>query len=207
MDYFVTGTDTDVGKTVACAWLVHHLKANYWKPVQSGSAVTRDADVIQKLTNCNPENILKSCYDLQAFLSPHQAAALEKQSISLNHIAETYQQFDFRNPTIIEGAGGLFVPLNQKDFIIDLIEKLDIPTILIARTGLGTINHTLLSLEALHHRQIQVTGIIAIGETNDKNLHDLENLGKTKIIAHIPILSPLCYESLSSIPPRIPLCS
>lgn len=206
MSYFVTGTDTDVGKTVASAWLVHHLKASYWKPIQSGVSQGRDIDAIKRLSGCVPESIIPGCYEFNAPLSPHLAAAIENQTINLDFIINTYTAIPPSCQVIVEGAGGLMVPLTQTDLMIDLIQQLKIPVILGVRTALGTINHTLLSLEALRQRSIPIAGVIAIGADNEHNLAAIEHYGRVKIIAHIPILSPLCFETLSTIQPRIPLC-
>lgn len=207
MTYFVTGTDTNIGKTVACAWLVQKLKANYWKPIQSGVSEGRDIDTITELSHCCDNHIIPGIYEFQAPLSPHQAAAAENKSIQLNKIVAAYSNIKCQHPLIIEGAGGLLVPLNNRMLMIDLIRAINSPTILVTRTALGTINHTLLSLEALRSRSIPIAGVIAIGEPNPSNINSIEKYGDTRVIAHIPLLSPLNYDSLSAINFRTSLCT
>jgi dethiobiotin synthetase len=199
MRYFITGTDTNIGKTVSCAWLVHQLQAFYWKPIQSGLSEGRDGDTVKALSRCSESQLIPSSYEFQAPLSPHQAAAAENQPIHLDKILEDYRRINASAPLLIEGAGGLLVPLNDQELMIDLVQALGLPTILVTRTTLGTINHTLLSLEALRHRAIPLAGVIAVGEENPANLRAIEVYGNVSIIAHLPILSPVCYERLLTI--------
>ncbi|WP_010301042.1 dethiobiotin synthase [Candidatus Odyssella thessalonicensis] len=206
MTYFITGTDTNVGKTVASAWLVNQLKATYWKPIQSGTLDGRDCDTVKNLSSCPEESIIASCYELRAPLSPHQAAKLEDITIDIEYILATYKALPNKNRLIIEGAGGLMVPLNANQLMIDLIQALKVPVILVARTSLGTLNHTLLSVEALTNRAIPIMGIIAVGKDNPENLFSLEYYSGTHIIAHLPFLSPLNSSQLTTIQPKRKLC-
>ena len=144
----VCGTDTDVGKTVVSAWLVQGLKAHYWKPVQSGLEDGGDRGRAQALLNLSPDRIEPEAYAFQQPVSPHWAA--EQDGISLNpddlvipHVSE---------PLVVETAGGLMVPLTRQWLQIDQLQHWDLPIVLVARSGLGTLNHTLLSLEALNRR-------------------------------------------------------
>ncbi|WP_075261534.1 dethiobiotin synthase [Candidatus Odyssella acanthamoebae] len=206
MQYFITGTDTNIGKTVVSAWLVQHLNALYWKPIQTGLSDGRDFETVKTLSRCTENDIIPSCYEFQAPLSPHQAASSENKTVHLDFILETYKKINQRRPLIIEGAGGLMVPLNQTDLMIDLIQRLTIPVILVTRTSLGTLNHTLISLEALRNRSIPVAGVIAVGEANDRNLTDIEFFGQTQLLARLPILSPLCYNNLLGLQLQNALC-
>lgn len=195
--FFVTGTDTDVGKTIASAWLCLKLQAAYWKPIQSGADTCLDAETVITLTHGAGVPIIPSTYVFQAPLSPHLAAALEGQEVNLQTLA-----LPTTAPLIVEGAGGVLVPLNHKTLMIDLIDQLKLPTIVVARTALGTINHTLLTLEALRARKIPVRGIILSGPENNDNLWSIETYGHVPVIGHLPPLSPLTRQALEQIPLR-----
>lgn len=191
---FVTGIGTEVGKTVCSAILTKYFNADYWKPVQSGDLEFSDSMKITSWTNentiCYPET-----YRLKLAASPHQSAKEEGIEINLNKfkIPET------NNNMIIEGAGGLMVPLNESDFIIDLIEKLNVPVALVIKNYLGCINHTLLSIMALHQRKIKLKYLILNGNFPPdteriivKNIHQ-----KTKIIK-IPHLNEITKEQIEA---------
>ena len=161
MSIFVTGTDTDVGKTLVCAWLVHHWKAAYWKPLQSG--LPADSDTIQALV---PDaEILPSRWKLSQPLSPHLAAQKDNVRIDLGDVCLPKSD----KPLVVEGAGGVFAPINNDKYIIDFIAKLGIKTLVVARSGLGTINHTLLTLQALRSRAIPIWGVVMNGPLNPDN--------------------------------------
>ena len=161
-DIFVTGIGTDIGKTVVSAILTEALQADYWKPVQSGSVEMTDSRKVQSLVS-NPRSVFHpEAYLLQAPLSPHAAAALEGKTIDLAGIRLPRTQ----NRLVVEGAGGLFVPLNHEHLIVDLIRHLQLPVVVVSANYLGSINHTLLTLEALRSRRIPVAGIIFNGEPN-----------------------------------------
>jgi dethiobiotin synthetase len=156
---FITGIGTDVGKTVASAILVDALQADYWKPVQTGSYYGTDSDKIKKLTS-NPKSAFhKEAYLLEQYMSPHAAAELSGIDIEFDKInlPET------SNTLVIEGAGGVLAPLNKKYFMADLMKKFECEAILVVQNYLGSINHTLLSTEALKSRGIKVLGIILNG--------------------------------------------
>ncbi|WET50150.1 dethiobiotin synthase [Chryseobacterium indologenes] len=158
MKLFITGIGTEIGKTVCSAILVQHFKADYWKPVQSGDLHYTDSDKIKNWTDqtiCHPET-----YRLQLAASPHQSAKAENIQINLNE----FQLPETQNSLIVEGAGGLMVPLSEDTFMMDLIEKLKIPTALVVRNYLGCINHTLLSVMALQQRNIILEYLILNGE-------------------------------------------
>lgn len=191
--FFITGTDTDVGKTVAAAWLALHMGAAYWKPVQSGPE--KDADVIRDLTDAT---IYPTTYDLSEPLSPHEAAKRDGVEIDMNR----FELPDTDGPLVVEGAGGLLVPLTRTHLVIDLIAQLSLPSILVARSGLGTINHTLLSLEALRARNLPVAGLILSGPKTPHNRKALEDYGKVPVLAEIDHLDPLTKDALLSIEPE-----
>jgi dethiobiotin synthetase len=156
---FVTGIGTDVGKTVTSAILAEALHADYWKPVQTGSFFSTDADKIRKYIS-NPKTIVHpESFVLKQYMSPHAAAELEGQHISLDKISVP----ETSNALIIEGAGGLMVPLNDKEFIVDIITKLDAEVVLVIQNYLGSINHSILSIDSLRNRKINVLGIVFNG--------------------------------------------
>ncbi|MHB8260273.1 MAG: dethiobiotin synthase [Bacteroidia bacterium] len=156
---FVTGSSTDVGKTVVSAVLTQALKADYWKPIQTGAGYDSDTERVKKLVTNSSTVFHKEAYCLKAPIAPYASAKAENIHIDLDHIhlPET------TNTLIIEGAGGLFVPLNEKHFIIDLIMKFNAETILVVQNYLGSINHTILSIEAMKSRNINILGIIVSG--------------------------------------------
>lgn len=158
---FVTGIGTDVGKTIAAAILTQALEADYWKPIQAGDLEHSDSIKVSTLLSNAKSQILENSYQLNTPASPHFSAQLDGIIIDLNHIKEPKTS----NHLVIEGAGGLLVPLNDTDCIIDLIQK-DYEVILVSRHYLGSINHTLLSLEALKNRNISCAGIIFSGDEN-----------------------------------------
>jgi len=193
---FVTGTDTDVGKTVASAWLARKLDADYWKPIQCGTDGGTDSDEIAKLTGFSAKRIHPSRHVFAAPKSPHEAAALEGMGIFI----EDFELPLSNRPIIVEGAGGILVPLNGRERMVDLAVALDLPVIIAARSTLGTINHTLLTIECLRNRGIEPDGVIMIGPSMPENRNAVEQYGKTLILADIPMLSPLNAETLAAVP-------
>jgi dethiobiotin synthetase len=142
---FVTGISTEVGKTVVSSILTEYLQADYWKPIQSGDLHLSDTMKVQSLVSNSKTVFHPERYRLQSPLSPHASAEIDGIQISLND----FELPQTENNLIVEGAGGLFVPLNEKDTVIDLIERLKLPVVLVSRNYLGSINHTMLSIEAL----------------------------------------------------------
>jgi len=161
--YFITGIGTEIGKTISSAVLVEKLKADYWKPIQAGDLSNSDTIKVQNLISNSISKFHPEVYRLTQPFSPHYAAELDGVNIDLNEIIIPQTN----NSLIIEGAGGLMVPINRKDLMIDLIQKLDVEVILISRNYLGSINHTLLSVEALKSKNIYVKGIIFNGVKNE----------------------------------------
>ncbi len=156
---FVTGIGTDVGKTVVSAILVEALQADYWKPVQTGSYYGTDTDKVKKLISNSKSAFHKEIYSLDQYMSPHAAAEMTGVEIEFDKINLP----DTKNTLIIEGAGGVLVPLSRKFFMVDLMTKFDTEVILVVQNYLGSINHTLLSVEALKNRGIKVLGIVLNG--------------------------------------------
>ncbi|MHA1539227.1 MAG: dethiobiotin synthase [Alphaproteobacteria bacterium] len=183
--FFVTGTNTGIGKTIASAALCRALDADYYKPVQSGIADgDDDCKVVQDLTGLSDARIHRPIYALQAPLSPHEAARLEGVEIDLDKL--TLPDIDGRN-LIVEGAGGVLVPLNDDALMIDLMAKMNLPVVIVASSGLGTINHTLLTIEALRHREIEIAGVILNGDSSPANKKAIEVYGNVKVIGEIPL--------------------
>jgi dethiobiotin synthetase len=158
---FITGIGTDVGKTIASAIIVESLEADYWKPIQAGDLDNSDSHKVRSFVSNDKSQFHENSYKLNTPASPHLAAELDGITINLKQITEPKTN----NHLVIEGAGGLLVPLNDKDSVVDLIQK-DYKVILVSRHYLGSINHTLLSIEALQNRKIAVAGIIFSGDEN-----------------------------------------
>lgn len=192
MQIFVTGTDTDVGKTTISSWLCLHTGYSYFKPIQTGSILGTDSHQISNLTNAS---VYKENFAYKRPLSPHLAASLENDSINIDRIS-----LPKTHNLIIEGAGGVLVPINQTTLMVDLIKKLAIPTILVARSTLGTINHTLLSLEALRARNIPILGVILNGLLSQDNLEAIEFYGRVQVLASVPKLQQVDREHLMQTP-------
>lgn len=193
---FVTGTDTGVGKTVASAWLALKLDADYWKPIQSGLEGETDTQTVARLTGFSEDRFHPSAHNLAAPKSPHEAARLEGIEIKLDNFV-----LPKSNRTIIvEGAGGILVPINNQDRMVDLAVALKLPVIIAARTTLGTINHTLLTLECLRSRGLEPDGAILLGPPFPESRKAIEEFGKVLILAEIPLLKPLSFETLASVP-------
>ena len=189
----ICGTDTDVGKTIVSSFFVQGLKGIYWKPIQSGTEEGTDTKTVCNLLNLEPNRYLSERYKFKAPVSPHWAAEQESGFIEPRNLKLP----DLDELIIIETAGGLMVPLNRNWLQIDQLKAWGAPIILVARTGLGTLNHTLLSLEALKHRNLDVLGIVLNGPTHNDNPKTLEQFGDTKILASLPIFDEVNAKVLS----------
>lgn len=183
---FITGIGTGVGKTITAAILVEKLKADYWKPIQSGELDNTDTDKVRSLVSNRISRFHPEAYRLTQAFSPHKSASLDGISIELDRII--LPQTD--NRLIIEGAGGLMVPLNDKDLIIDLIKKLDAEVVLVSQNYLGSINHTLLSAEILRTRNITISKVIICGKA-DKSSEEIISHHLNKNILHFPLFNKL----------------
>ncbi len=188
----VCGTDTDVGKTVVSALLVQGLGAHYWKPVQSGLEGGGDTGRVQQLLGLPPERVWPEAYRLTAPVSPHWAA--ERDGLSIDPARLALPAWD--GPLVVETAGGLLVPLGRHWLQIEQIAVWGLPVLLVARSGLGTLNHTLLSLEALERRSIPVLGLVLNGDPHPDNPRTLAALGGVPVLAELPPLDPLDREGL-----------
>ena len=161
MKLFITGISTDVGKTIASAIITEALEADYWKPIQAGDLENSDTHKVQAYVSNSKSVFHKNSYALNTAASPHYAAEIDQVVVDLKQFIEP----ETSNHLVIEGAGGLFVPLNDTDCVIDLI-KSDYRTIVVSRHYLGSINHTLLTIEALNNKQLPIAGIIFSGQEN-----------------------------------------
>jgi dethiobiotin synthetase len=192
LQFVVCGTDTDVGKTVVSALLVQGLGARYWKPVQSGLEGGGDTGRVQQLLGLPPERVWPEAYRLTAPVSPHWAA--ERDGLTIDPARLALPAWD--GPLVVETAGGLLVPLRRDWLQIDQIAAWGLPVLLVARSGLGTLNHTLLSLEALERRSIPVLGLVLNGDPHPDNPRTLAALGGVPVLAELPPLDPLDREGL-----------
>jgi len=192
--YFVTGTDTNVGKTVLSALLVAALDGVYWKPIQTGAVEGTDRDSVRAWTEASEDRLPVERYRFDPPVSPHLAARQAGVRIDLEN---------FHLPAgpkgrrwIVEGAGGVMVPLNERDLMRDLIQRIGFPAIVAARTALGTINHTLLTLAALREERLPVYGVALIGDENLENRRAIEYYGDVRILGRIPRLEKISRASL-----------
>lgn len=186
--FFITGTGTGVGKTLVSIGLCLKFQANYWKPVQTGEPT--DEDYVR---NFLPQKrIYPGAVHLKAPLSPNQAARLQKRKVQVSDIKKPAK----KGFLIIEGIGGVFVPLNDKETVLDLIIHLKLPVIVVALSGLGTLNHTLLTLSALRECKISVLGLVLSGPPHPQNKRDLEHWGKAPILWELKPLAVITKKSL-----------
>ena len=192
MRLIVCGTDTDVGKTVVSALLVQGLGARYWKPVQSGLDDGGDRGRLQQMLQLPAERLLPEAYRFEAPVSPHWAA--ERQGLTIDPGRLALPAGD--GALVVETAGGLLVPLRRDWLQIEQIAVWGLPVLLVARSGLGTLNHTLLSLEALHRRSIPVLGLVLNGPPHPDNPRSLASLGGVPVLAELPPLEPLSAAAL-----------
>lgn len=185
--YFVTGIGTEVGKTVASAIITEALEADYWKPIQAGDLECSDSIKVQGWTS-NPKSVFHpEAYCLNHPMSPHAAAERDGVEIQLSSIECPQTE----NHLVIEGAGGLLVPLNQKETILDLIEQIDCEVILVSRHYLGSINHTLMSIALLQQRNIPIKGILFNGAENKDTESIIKKMGGVKVMGRINELKEL----------------
>ena len=197
---FITGTDTGVGKTVAAAAVFHRYRGaaplRYWKPIQTGIEQDGDTEEVRRLGACADYEIFDEGVRLPRPLSPHLAAMCAGQTIDLRALLALLPPGEDTR-WIVEGAGGLLVPLNDSETMADWIALLGLPVLVAARTALGTINHTVLTLEALRARSLRISGVLMIGDKNADNRAAIERYGKTCVVGELPRLDPLTREGLA----------
>ncbi|MGK0427017.1 MAG: dethiobiotin synthetase [Ulvibacter sp.] len=178
--YFITGIGTDVGKTIVSAVLVEALEADYWKPIQAGELNNSDSINVERLVSNSTTKFHKSAFNLETPMSPHGAATIDGVSIETNKINRPIT----KNTLVIEGAGGLLVPLSDSETVLDLIKPMD-KVVVVSRHYLGSINHTLLTLEILKQRKIDVLGIIFNGDENKSTESIIEKMSGVHILGRI----------------------
>ena len=193
--FFILGTDTNVGKTISSALLLsQYSQLRYWKPVQTGS--DSDSSKIKQLTGFPKERFLTECYSFLAPLSPHRAAELENKSIDFEKLCRAYQQNEAKAPLLIEGAGGLLVPLTRKHTWLNFLEQTKLSVIIVARTTLGTINHSLLTAQILKHHNIPTLGFIFCGEEGGENRDNMQTISQ---FTQLPILAAYDFNQESNL--------
>ncbi|CDM61398.1 MULTISPECIES: dethiobiotin synthase [Rhizobium] len=190
--FVVTGTDTGIGKTVFAAALTSALGACYWKPVQSGLEEETDAETVARLGNVPAERIVREAYRLKTPASPHHAAMLDDVVIDPGALSPPTTA----GSLVIEGAGGVLVPLTSKTLFADVFARWQVPVIVCARTSLGTINHTLMSLEALQRRTVPVFGIAFTGEENLETQRIIVQMSGVRTLGRLAPTNPLTHERL-----------
>lgn len=186
---FVTGTDTGIGKTIVSAALMCALRGTenvcYWKSVQTGIEEDNDTEMVAKLANCTDDEIHDKGFRLEKPLSPHLSARLADVDITIEKIL-AFKKVGDKSFQIVEGAGGILVPLNEEDLIVNLMQVLNLQTVIVSRSGIGTINHTLLTIESLRSHNIKILGVIMNGKPNLENKKAIEHYGNVKVLAEMP---------------------
>ncbi|PWT82953.1 MAG: dethiobiotin synthase [Blastocatellia bacterium] len=199
---FVTGTDTGVGKTIVSAALMQRFRRDvplrYWKPIQTGVEQDDDTAEVQRLGACVATEILSAGIRLPRPLSPHLAADLAGTTIALEPLLAPFLNTGAATGWIVEGAGGALVPINDSEMMIDLMGLLCLPVVITARTTLGTINHTLLTLEAVRQRGLRVGGVVMVGNRDSGNRRAIERFGQVEVLGEMPFFNPLTPTALAS---------
>ena len=190
--YFITGIGTGIGKTITSAVITEKLKADYWKPIQSGDLAQSDSLAIQDLISNSKTKIHPELYRLNQPLSPHLSAKLDGIEIDL----QKFRLPKTENNLIVEGAGGLMVPLNNRALILDLIKHLNMPVIVVSQNYLGSINHTLLTINTLKQYQVTIKGIIFNGDANSESEDYILNYTGVSYLGKIPTLQQLDKQSI-----------
>lgn len=191
MNIFVTGTDTGVGKTVVSTLLCLKFGFRYWKPIQSGTLDETDSKWVAKRIGSN--SVDRECYILSAPVSPHASAKIDGIEINFQRILTVAQG---KSNTVIEGAGGVLVPINDHFFLIDLMASLKFRVLIVARSSVGTINHTLLTIEALRTRGIKPWCVVLVGDNNQVSKDAIEKYGNIRVVSEVPKFCSLDLETL-----------
>ena len=191
-DLFITGTDTGVGKTTLSALLVASLGWKYWKPIQTGAAEGMDRDHVIQWAGVSSAQTHPESYVFDPPVSPHLAAERKGMAIDLALVRRP----DDPGPLIIEGAGGVLVPINRDKLMIDLMRHLNAPVVIASRTALGTINHTLLTIAAVRSAGLELRGVVMVGPPDDDNRRAIESYGNVGVIGSIPHLDVIDRAAL-----------
>ena len=190
--FIICGTDTDIGKTVISSFFVKGLNSFYWKPIQSGIESQTDSQTVEKLAQVSKEKIIKEAYVFTKPLSPHWAAEIDQKIINFNKLRLPKVQ----DSLIVETAGGLMVPITRNFLQIDQIKQWNLPVILVCKSSLGTLNHTLLSIEALKRRDIEIFGLVVNGEKHLDNPKTLVDFSGIPLIAEFPYIPKVDSNNL-----------
>jgi len=193
----VTGTDTGVGKTVVAAMLVLALDAFYWKPIQSGLTDGTDTETVAALTGVDRASLLREAYRLRQPLSPHRSAELD--GVTIDPAALVLPAIPPGRWLIVEGAGGALVPVTRSLLQIELFTRWQAPAVVVARTALGTINHTLLTIEALRRREIPVQGIVFVGDENSDTQRIIGEFSAAKVLGSVPVMKKIDADALREV--------
>lgn len=202
--YFVSGIGTGIGKTLAAAILAEALHADYWKPVQAGFETGTDSELVASLVSNGQTRIHPESYKLKLAASPHIAARQENTRIDLSRIVSDYQKLDTGRPLVIEGAGGLLVPLNDSEFVIDLVKKLDAKLVLVSRNYLGSINHSLMTANICRQNKLDVAGWIFNDQYMDYE-PEISGWSQYPGLLSIPLLETVSKQSVHEAAGRIDL--
>ena len=195
--FFVTGTDTGIGKTIASALLCCALDATYWKPIQTGSQEGTDRSTVIQIAGRPRNRTVREAYCFSPPVSPALAARRAGASINISKIVSAMSSI--RGNLIVEGAGGVLVPVSESSLMIDLMQALGLPVLLVARTSLGTINHTLLSIAALRAAALEIRGVIMVGRPDLENRRVIEKFGKVRVVGTIPLLNKINRPALMDV--------
>ena len=182
--FVVAGTDTGIGKTTVAAMLMLGLNGRYWKPIQSGTEDGTDSERARTLTALPDDRFVPESYVLSQPLSPHRAAEIDGIEIDTARLALP----ETNGTLIVEAAGGLLVPVTRRTLQIDMLAAWAAPVVLCARTALGTINHTLLSIEALRHRSVPLHGLVFVGDDNPDNIRTIAEFSNRRVLGRLPRL-------------------
>ncbi len=192
--FFVTGTDTGIGKTLVSALLCAALDALYWKPIQTGSSEGTDRRTVMRIAQLPRERTRPETYCFVPPVSPHLAARRAGVRIKLNNIR--MPALPKSEALVAEGAGGALVPINEKQLMTDLMRHLKLPVVVVARTALGTINHTLLTLAALRAARLKIRGVVLCGKPNADNRKAIEHYGEIEVVGAVPVLKKIDRRAL-----------
>jgi len=198
---FITGTGTGVGKTVTAAALMHRYRSSaplrYWKPVQTGIEQDDDTRTVRELGGCSENELLCKGVRLAGAVSPHLAAERSQHRIEIADLVSIISSEPPSTAWIVEGAGGSMVPLNDSALIVDLMVALRLPVVVVSRTELGTINHTLLTLEALRARSLEIAGVVMVGIRNRSNYEAIEHFGNVAVLGEMSQIPGLSSDKLA----------
>ena len=190
--FIICGTDTDIGKTLISSFFVKGLNSFYWKPIQSGIESQTDSQTIVKLAQLSKEKIIKEAYVFTKPLSPHWAAEIDQKTINFEKLRLPKVQ----GSLIVETAGGLMVPITRNFLQIDQIKQWNLPVIIVCKSSLGTLNHTLLSIESLKRRNIEILGLVVNGEKHLDNPRTLVDFSGIPLIAEFPYIEKMDSNNL-----------